>query len=555
MNSNNLWVRLLIVVIIIFLIGILLWLFRCQCCCRKVIPPTGYSNNVSSITVNPNHVEGGKYPHWETPKGEEPSNDGPMYHVPSAPVRGSLSPTNNSFKLMGIKNNSNQYSGGGAGADPVVFKQYDQFGKLIGSFGIPPDPSGARGGNVILYTYNTKAVLSKDGGTNYAIIDPSTIFPSVPTKDAAGNWLDGGLCCDQVIQYVPSIDRFIWLMQFCGAATNTGGSCLSGVNRVRIASASPQNIINSNGTSWTYWDLLSSTFSLGTATMDYPDLSVGDNNLYFSIDDVGANGNFVARMPLSAIQNSQSLNIDFTSPSDGNTSYGAHLSQNTGNEIFWAGHPKNNTLRVFSLKEGESKYYQHDVDIDSWPNGTISSTAVDGKTDWLNYIGTVFPGNAVIGAARTGNDVWFAWTASAGSGFPQAHIQMVDVDVSNYSKKQQVQIWNPDFAFAFPALSTNSAGELGMSLLWGGNKNWGNNAVGIWGDFIVWYPELSDTAITRAGDYLACRRASPNATLWDAAGYAVKKSSGSSLKYIFDVYYIQFGRNSNVNGGGGSPIK
>jgi hypothetical protein len=547
MDSNKNWVRFLIIVAAIFLIGVLIWLFRCKCDRRETSGHVTFSDLASTVTVDPNRAEGGKYPHYDTPEGEEPSNTSLYYHVPTGPLRGSLSPENNNFKLHEIKKNANDY-GGGAGADPVVFKQYDQFGNLINSFGIPPDPSGSRSGNVILYTFNTKGVLSTDGGAHYKIIDPSTIFPSVPTKDASGNWLDGGLCCDQVIQYVPSIDRFIWLMQFCGAATNTGGSCLSGVNRVRIASASPQTIINSNATSWTYWDLLSSTFNLGNTTMDYPDLAVGDNSLYFSIDAVGT-GSFVSRIPLSQIQNSQTINISYTSPANGNTTYGGHLCQNTGNEIFWAGHKNSSTLRVFSFKEGENKYYWRDININSWPNGTISSIAKDGTTDWLNFFGTSFPGNAVLGAAREGNNVWFAWTASKGGGFPRAHIQMVEIDVTNYTKKQQVQVWNPDFAFAFPALATNANNELGMSLMWGGNNNWGNNAVGIWGDFIVWYPELSDTAITRAGDYLACRRASPDGTLWDASGYAVKKNSSFTTGFLFDVYYIQFGRNSNVNGG------
>lgn len=551
-NSNARWIRVLIITVILFLIGLLYWLFWCHCWhCRKDRDNFTGRNDVQTVRIEPQRVEGGHYPPFETPKGEVESNEGPYYHVPTGPIRGSVTPSNNNFQLMQIKENSGQY-GGGAGADPVVFKQYDRFGNLINSFGIPPDPSGARSGNVILYTFNTRAVLSTNGGANYTLIDPTTIFPSGPTKDGSGNWLDGGLCCDQVIQYVPSIDRVIWLMQFCGAATNTGGSCLSGVNRVRIASASPQDIINSNGTSWTYWDLLSSTFGLGTATMDYPDLSVGDNNLYFEIDAVGT-GSFVARIPLTQIQNSQTINIDYTSASDGNTTYGGHLCQNTGNEIFWAGHVNNSTLRVFSLKEGDNRYYWRDIGINTWPNGTISSIAKNGTTDWLQYLGTNFPGNAVLGAAREGNNVWFAWTASSGGGFPRAHIQMARIDITNYSLKEQVQIWNPDIAFAFPALSTNANGELGMSLLWGGNKDWGNHAVGIWGDFIVWYPELSDTAITRAGDYLACRRASPNSTLWDASGYAVLKNASFTTGYLFDVYYIQFGRNSNVNGG--SPIK
>lgn len=540
------WIRLLIIVSILFLIGLLIWLFYCQCNCRKTTAVFKQGDQVVTVSVNPNRSEGGKYKHYDTPEGEEPSNQYPGYQVPTGPKRGSLAPTNNNYKLFQIKKNANEYSGDAAAGNPVVFNQYDQFGNLINSFGIPPDPSGARGGNVILYTFNTKAVLSVNGGTNYTLIDPTTIFPSQATKDASGNWLDGGLCCDQVIQYVPSIDRFIWLMQFCGSGSKTGGSCITGVNRVRIASASPQDIINSNATSWTYWDLLSSTFNLGNVMMDYPDLAVGDNNLYFSIDAVQSNGLFVARIPLSQIQNSQTINIDYTSPANGNTCYGAHLSQNTGNEIFWAGHKDNSTLRVFSLKEGENTYYWRDIAINSWPNGTISSITKDGTTDWLSF---GFPGHAVIGATRMGNSVWFAWTAAAGGGFPRAHIQMAQINITNYSLMQQVQVWNNDYAFSYPALATNAAGELGMSLAWGGNQNWGNNAVGIWGDFIVWYPELSDTAITRWGDYLACRRASPNSTLWDASGYAVRKNSNFNVGYLFDVYYIQFGRNSDVNGG------
>ena len=134
-------------------------------------------------------------------------------------------------------------------------------------------------------------------------------------------------------------------------------------------------------------------------------------------------------------------------------------AKNTGNE-FWAGHKDNSTLRVFSLTEGDNTYYWRDISINSSPNGTISSIAKDGTTDWLNYLGTVFPGNAVLGAARSGNDVWFAWTASSGGGFPRAHIQMAQIDITNFTLKQQVQIWNPDFAFAFPALATNASGEL-----------------------------------------------------------------------------------------------
>src|SRR6516165_10267362 len=46
---------------------------------------------------------------------------------------------------------------------------------------------------------NNRAAFSTDGGSTFKILDPTTIF----TNDAVG------FCCDQIIQYAPSIGRFI----------------------------------------------------------------------------------------------------------------------------------------------------------------------------------------------------------------------------------------------------------------------------------------------------------------------------------------------------------
>ena len=101
-------------------------------------------------------------------------------------------------------------------------------------------------------------------------------------------------------------------------------------------------------------------------------------------------------------------------------------------------------------------------------------------------------------------------------------------------KFSQRQIWNNDYAFAYPSLSTNENNEVGISLAWGGKNNFGNHAVGILGDFIVWYPELSDTAISRWGDYVSVRRNAPNGRLWDASGYAVFKNEPPVGQTRFD---------------------
>ena len=125
---------------------------------------------------------------------------------------GELNPTADSTKPLDIRE-------GGAG-EGVRFYVDTPFGDVVSFSGIPPDMSGASSENVVLVSGNTFAAFSTDQGVTFTALDPTTIFPSGPTTDAAGNPLDNGLCCDQVIQYVPEFDLFIWLMQF--SATGPG---------------------------------------------------------------------------------------------------------------------------------------------------------------------------------------------------------------------------------------------------------------------------------------------------------------------------------------------
>lgn len=536
--------RILIIIAVLFLIFLIVWLFYCNCR-RGAIQPNGpVGQTIQVATADPHRVEGGRYPAF-TPSPDTGRNEEFAYPVPAGPVRGTLAPTSGASQFLELKKKKEDTPLGGSG-DPVVFTDFDPLGKTSNFSGTPPDMNAARGSNVALLTYNSRVQLTTDGASNWNERNPTTIFPSGPATDSNGNQLDRGFCCDQVVQYVPKIDRFIWLMQFCGTGP---GSCLNGINKLRIASASPQDIINSNFTAWTYWDLSSATFNLGNTTMDYPDMSVGDNFLYLSSDAV-ASGLFVVRVPLSEIQNSQTIHMGYTNPADGLVPRGGHISQNTGNEVFWAGHNSDSQMRIFSMKEGDNQYFWRDRDINSWNRGAITSIA-PGNVDWLSF---GFPGNAVLGITRrNNNEVWFAWSAKPGNGFQNTHVQVVEMNVTNYSVISQWQIWNNDYAFAYPSLSTNDSGEVGISLAWGGKNNFGNHAVGILGDFIVWYPELSDAAITRWGDYVSVRRNAPNGRLWDASGYAVFKNEPPVGQTRFDPYYIQFGRDSVVNGG--SPIK
>src|SRR5262249_21347049 len=147
---------------------------------------------------------------------------------------------------------------------------------------------------------------------------------------------------------------------------------------------------------------------------DYPDLSVGDNDLYMSWD-AGAGcpsgctqGFQVARTSLSGLQAGGTITIQFTNPSKGTMAWGSHVMQNTLDEVFWAGHNNNSSMRVFSAQESSNTYFWRDVGVSTWANNAPTSLTPDNQ-DWLakNFHGpggNSFPYNGIIGATRSGNE-------------------------------------------------------------------------------------------------------------------------------------------------------
>ena len=83
---------------------------------------------------------------------------------------------------------------------------------------------------------------------------------------------------------------------------------------------------------------------------------------------------------------------------------------------------------------------------------------------------------------------------------------MVTLDLNNnFNVIQQVQIWNPNYAFGYPALATSCPGQVGIALEWGGGGNYYENfAVGFWGDYLVYNMTDSNVGTTNYGDYVTC---------------------------------------------------
>lgn len=328
-----------------------------------------------------------------------------------------------------------------------------------------------------------------------------------------------------------------------------------------------------------YFDLTSGLFGFGNDWMDYPDMAIGSNYFHFSANVLGENGGrLVGRIPLTDLKNGGVIHIGFTNEPL-SMAWGSHLAQNISKTAYLAGHNGNSKLRIFSFPETSSGYSVHDINIYSWPNDAANYTSIapNGK-DWLGC--DCLPGFSIIGAAikpslcndgklSAGNELWVAWTAAKGGGFPQPHVQVVKINTSNYSKLSQKQIWSKELAFAYPALSVNKRKEVGVAIAIGGGGSHSNFGVSIYGEpYIYLPPVLADASSGRYGDYFAIRRHSPNENIFSAFGlyYTLKNTSeptccikttdttkkcggvtGMEGNCSTNLSFIQFGKKSSIN--------
>lgn len=431
----------------------------------------------------------------------------------------------------------------------------------------PPDMSGAKGGDVVLMSGNLWLKISVDGGKTFTDLDWTKLFDL--NKDY-GNWAG-----DQVIHYIPQIDCFVLYVQ---SYRVTSGANIN-KNIIKIALASQADLKTFSGGRkawWRQWDFIPDTFGLGSSWMDFPDISYGDNFLHVNTNVfAGVQGKLFYELPLADMKAGRGFGFLYAFISDeGKLSIGSPIQNIAGDQNYWAAHVDNSTMRIYSSLAGDPNYSWRDRKVANWPktsDNNIVSAAPD-NADWISE------DHRIIGATRVNNLLWFAWTAAIGDGggggfkFPHPHVQVAKFDLNqDFKLIEQTQVWNADHAFAYPSLTTNSNNEVGISLAWGGSvplKYYGNHAVGILGDFVVWFGEASNITLlrqqinpdgtlavdgagnpvmagTRWGDYVQVRLAHPDTRFFSAFGYAVLDDTATVTapnKGRFDYLYVEFGR-------------
>ena len=418
----------------------------------------------------------------------------------------------------------------GGNPNPVTFHEYRPSDTLTKKLTNAADMSGADSErDAVLMSFNWSCDASADGGANWKRLNPTTIFPET---------LGDGFCCDQVVTYVPQVDRFVWFLQYDKDAGGQGA--------FRIAAASSQQVAN-DPTVWTFWDFVAGDFGDAASDMDYPDLAYSESFLYVATDMMNANGRLVVRIPLNELAAGGTINFQYTDPAQATTAFFGHLVQQTGSQAVWVGQRDNSTLEIFTMPDAGNTYSSFTAGVATWPNGTLSSTGPDGN-DWLTKLESSMRFAVTGGVQRDNGNIALAWTASKGAGtaggfdFPNTHARVVEVDMAAQSVVSEMQVWNPDYAFAYPALAVNAQGELGIILGWGGTNNHANCAMGIIGGFVVWFRDDSTRTVQRFGDYLTTRPAQRDRSLFNGFGYFVSEVAGDPNSCTYTPYYVRYGR-------------
>ena len=396
------------------------------------------------------------------------------------------------------------------------------------------EPSVSVNGNVVFYTGNWYAAVSSDGGKSFKFIDPNTM---AQPNDPQGVTF----CCDQVVNYMPSIDTFMWLMQY-GPST--------GDNIQRLAFAKTNDV---KAGRWRIFDITTQMLEIPGFFMDFPDLAVGANFIYMTTNCFGPDGKTVG----SAV-----VRIPFSSIAQGNPSvekfvsmdlFAFRVAQNCGKTAYFAAHRDTSTLAVFSWPENQAVPTSQDVGVARWigTNGYISRTP-DGRR-WLDRADP-----RLTGATLAGDELWFAWGVDAGSNHrPQPFVQMARINSADMNLIENVNLFDTDSAICYAGLATNAKNEVGVSYMIGGAV-FPSHAVGfLSGDRKSVVTGKGDRGpLPNAqghfewGDFLTARPVFPDCKLFAATGYSLLgNQDGDDLDAT--PRFVVFGRAADAGGAGG----
>ena len=320
---------------------------------------------------------------------------------------------------------------------------------------IPTEPSATSNGSNVLCTWNTQAALSTDSGNTFSARNLNSVWPAA----------DGGLCCDQRVIYVPEHDMTIWLMQYSYSSTTQknsyGLAVFQGATRLQ----------NLNG-----WVYLITPANLGFAPgrwMDFPDISFSRDNLYFAAnvyDNIGTQfDGVVVRLTLAPMATGGSIGIRAWQTRRDLASMGASYRLTQGahhasTKMWWAAPTSSAQLSIWEIDDAATSPTRVDRAIASFLGGGGSAPGPDGR-QWVGA-----NDGRITGGYANHEEIGFLWTCRQNP--PTRAMPYVRVSryrVADRTLLAEHDIADSTFCFAYPGVSVNAIGQVGLVLAYGSN--------------------------------------------------------------------------------------
>ncbi len=382
------------------------------------------------------------------------------------------------------------------------------------------EPSLANNGRQIFVTGNWYATRSLDNGASWQFVNPVTAVPA----------LAGGFCCDQIVHYDRSRDLLFWLLQY----RRQGAT-----NAIRLA-VKRGPTLGEDG--WHWWDFSPAATNPAWASewFDYPDLELSNDFVYLTTNSFNGDDwvrSVIFRLPLDTLASGGSLSYQFwTTTQNGSL----RCTRGARDVMYFASHTGSTSqVRVFTWPESSATVSAKNVSVSAWSRSDYSAPGPDGS----NWLSRTDP--RITGAWVANGVIGLAWSAGRSTGRPFPYVRAVRIAESTMSVVGDADIWSQNHAYAYPDACPNDRGHVGITLFRGGGNRHPGHVVGIWDDFSDKFQLLATAdgtngpSDTKWGDYLGCRRHSPDGLTWIATGYTLQGGSGRAN---VEPRFVHFGR-------------
>ncbi len=372
----------------------------------------------------------------------------------------------------------------------------------------------------IFYTGNYFAAYSGDEGQTYRSVSPFKLAQGVGLK----------FCCDQVAHYVPAANTMVWIL-------------LADDGPVLMCLATPEELADSKGKSWTVYALSGPVFSRAENTQfDYPQISFGDNFLYLTFNILGTADAIICRFHVGQLRERGMLHFQYFVAK--NNSY-ICPSQLSGDRGLFVVQNTTSQLRIFAWGQNSNTISWHDLNIATIPTEDWIIKTPDGS-EWLSPNSKI--DTTVQGAARSGMLLWVAWSGGRKvhdqreNSFPHPHIGIAIINVQTMKLVQQRYLWSNEHAFAYPSLASNPNEEIALSFMWGGDHHYVQHGVGfLTGQTELW-STTNDKSITGGRHYITARMAFPEIDRFIGAGFNSPKDTTKPAGYENHPRYVLYER-------------